>query len=108
MIFNLTRSALEKVHELMHRDGKQGYALRLGVKGGGCSGFSYVMDFDQPKPDDIVKVFDEVLVVVCDPKSIKYLNNIEIDYSKSLNDMGFKFNNPTAKRSCSCGTSFAL
>lgn len=84
------------------------YFLRVGVVGGGCSGLSYKLDFDNEiKPMD--QVFeDNGIKVVCDLKSFLYLVNTELDFSDGLNGKGFYFNNPNASRSCGCGESFAV
>jgi iron-sulfur cluster assembly protein len=84
------------------------YFLRVGVGGGGCSGLSYKLDFDNEiKPMD--QVFeDNGVKVVTDLKSFLYLVNTELDFSDGLNGKGFYFNNPNASRSCGCGESFAV
>ncbi len=84
------------------------YFLRVGVVGGGCSGLSYKLDFDnETKPMD--QVFeDNGVKVVTDLKSFLYLVNTELDFSDGLNGKGFHFNNPNASRSCGCGDSFAV
>ena len=83
-------------------------ALRVGVKGGGCSGFSYTLGFD----DQIAEV-DQVteldgIRIVCDPKSFLYLNGTQIDFEDNLMGRGFKFGNPNATKSCGCGESFSV
>lgn len=89
-------------------DNDPSYFLRVGVVGGGCSGLSYKMDFDnETKPMD--QVFeDKGIKLVCDLKSFLYLVNTELDFSDGLNGKGFFFNNPNASRSCGCGESFAV
>jgi len=86
--------------------------LRVGVKGGGCSGFSYTLGFDDTKneTDQIsIKEWDpEDIEVVCDPKSFLYLNNTIIDYDDNLMGRGFTFVNPNASKSCGCGESFSV
>ena len=84
------------------------YFLRVGVVGGGCSGLSYKMDFDnEVKPMD--QVFeDKGIKIVTDLKSFLYLVNTELEFSDGLNGKGFYFNNPNASRSCGCGESFAV
>ncbi len=84
------------------------YFLRVSVVGGGCSGLSYKMDFDnEQKPMD--QVFeDKGIKIVCDLKSFLYLVNTELEFSDGLNGKGFYFNNPNASRSCGCGESFAV
>ena len=82
--------------------------VRVGVAGGGCSGLSYVLDFDSTqKPDD--KVFeDKGVKIVCDKKSFLYLIGTQLEFSDGLNGKGFVFNNPNATRTCGCGESFAV
>jgi iron-sulfur cluster assembly protein len=83
-------------------------ALRVGVKGGGCSGFSYTLGFDdQVSETDQVYEIDGVRVV-CDPKSFLYLNGTQIDFEDNLMGRGFKFGNPNAAKSCGCGESFSV
>lgn len=103
--------AKAKVIKLMEEAGIAGddsYFLRVGVVGGGCSGLSYKLDFDnEVKPMD--QVFeDNGVKVVTDLKSFLYLVNTELDFSDGLNGKGFFFNNPNASRSCGCGESFAV
>jgi len=82
------------------------YALRVGVKGGGCSGFSYILGFDVQKEKD--EVFEIAgLKVVMEKAHAIYLLGMEIDWVDGLNNRGFSFNNPNAKETCGCGTSFS-
>ena len=82
--------------------------LRLGVRGGGCSGLSYVIDFvEDSTPKDQMFEYGELRVVV-DPKSAKLLNETVLDYESNLLNGGFKFKNPRARKSCSCGESFTI
>jgi iron-sulfur cluster assembly protein len=103
--------AKEKVEKLMqeaHIEGQPDFFLRVSVVGGGCSGLSYKMDFDnQSKPAD--QVFeDKGVKIVTDLKSFLYLVNTTLDFTDGLNGKGFHFNNPNAARSCACGESFAV
>ncbi len=83
-------------------------ALRVGVKGGGCSGFSYTLGFDdQLAETDQIYEIDGVRVV-CDPKSFLYLNGTQIDFEDNLMGRGFKFGNPNAAKTCGCGESFSV
>ncbi len=83
-------------------------ALRVGVKGGGCSGFSYTLGFDdQVSETDQIYEIDGVRVV-CDPKSFLYLNGTQIDFEDNLMGRGFKFGNPNASKTCGCGESFSV
>ena len=82
--------------------------LRVGVKGGGCSGFSYFLKFDSKISElDRTIEYDKVKLII-DNKSYLYLMGTEIDYVDGLNSAGFKFNNPNAKRTCGCGESFSV
>lgn len=107
----ITEKAKIKVGQLMADAGvaaDPSYFLRVGVVGGGCSGLSYKMDFDnEVKPMD--QVFeDKGIKIVTDLKSFLYLVNTELEFSDGLNGKGFYFNNPNASRSCGCGESFAV
>ncbi len=81
--------------------------LRLGVKGGGCSGFQYQLAFDQQRDSDIV-FEDDGLKLLVDPKHLAYVDGSEVDYVESLQGAGFEINNPNAVASCGCGTSFQI
>jgi iron-sulfur cluster assembly protein len=84
------------------------HGLRLGVKGGGCSGLSYVLGFDE-KPGEKDKVFmAQGVTVFVDPKSLFYLSGTVLDFSDGLNGKGFVFNNPQASKTCGCGSSFGV
>ena len=83
-----------------------GHGLRVGVKGGGCSGFSYVMGFDVQKEDDQIFEVGGMSVLMKKAHAI-YLLGMEIDFLEGLNNRGFTFNNPNAKETCGCGTSFS-
>lgn len=106
---SLTPRAVERVRQVRCKEGfSDAHALRVSVVGGGCSGFSYQLDFDEaPAPDDRVYDFDGVCVVV-DPTSAQYLEGIEIDYVTGLHGGGFKFANPKATQTCGCGSSFTV
>jgi iron-sulfur cluster assembly protein len=107
----ISDKAKEKVIHLMQEAGVENepnYFLRVGVLGGGCSGLSYKLDFDnEVKPMD--QVFeDKGIKIVTDLKSFLYLVNTELEFSDGLNGKGFFFSNPNASRSCGCGDSFAV
>jgi len=102
----LTDKAMNQIKRLIAKDGRPEVFLRLGVKGGGCSGLEYVMKLDTVhKSIDLQQEFDGVLVV-CDAKSAVYLRGSTFDYTGNLIGGGFKFDNPNAGKSCGCGTSF--
>jgi len=107
----ITEKALNHVIGLMLEEGvtPDTHNLRVGVKGGGCSGLSYVMDFDDhiDSTDEVVEV-DGGLKILIDRKSMLYLFGTELEYSDGLNGKGFQFVNPNASRTCGCGESFAL
>lgn len=105
----MTDAALEEVLRLRSRKGED-LLLRVGIKGGGCSGLSYTMDFEQADkitPRDETFDYEGGFRVVVDKKSLLFLYGLTLDYSDDLLEGGFKFNNPNAERSCSCGTSFS-
>lgn len=81
--------------------------LRVGVKGGGCSGFSYLLDLTETQRDNDEEFEVEGLRVVCDPKSYLYLNGTSIDFKDEVMGRGFVFNNPNATSTCGCGSSFS-
>jgi iron-sulfur cluster assembly protein len=103
---HVTPKAVRKIREAFAREGVSG-GLRLGVLGGGCSGLSYQFKFaPEPRPRDYIFEFDDVKVFV-DPKSMLFLDGMTLDWSDSLMESGFVFQNPHAKKSCGCGTSFS-
>jgi len=103
----LTEGALTQLKRIMNEQ-KVGedYGLRIGVKGGGCSGFSYILGFDVQKEKD--QVFElEGMKVFIEKSHSMYLIGMEVDWVNGLNNRGFTFNNPNATSSCGCGTSFS-
>ena len=108
-IVTITPRAAEEIRKIkVENTIPESHALRLGVKGGGCSGMSYVLAFDEnPKERDTVYQF-EGLVVYVDPKSQFYLSGTTLDFSDGLSGRGFVFNNPNAARTCGCGHSFGV
>ena len=107
---DVTEIAIEKIVGLMMEGGitPDTHNLRVGVSGGGCSGLSYAMDFDDNVTDMDEVVDLNVLRVIIDKKSLLYLYGTELDYSDGLNGRGFNWINPQASRTCGCGESFAL
>lgn len=105
-MITVTPKAVDKIRDAFKKQGVTG-GLRLGVLGGGCSGLSYQFKFDpKPRPTDTVMQFDDVSVFI-DPKSIVFLDGMTLDWKDSLIQSGFVFENPHAKKSCGCGTSFS-
>ena len=103
----LTDTATAKVAELIAQEGDENLALRVAVRPGGCSGFSYEMFFDSEVAEDDVKLeFGQVKVLV-DPASSKLLSGASLDYKDGLQGAGFHINNPNAQRTCGCGQSFS-
>ena len=97
---------IKTIAEQQKLDAEKVY-LRLGVKGGGCSGFSYVLDLTE-KQDEGDEMFEQHgIKVVCDPKSYLYLNGTTVDFKDEVMGRGFVFNNPNATSSCGCGSSFS-
>ena len=108
-MITVTEKAKNKVEELVKETGLDGsYFLRVSVKGGGCSGLTYNMDFDnEEKPGD--QFFeDKGIRIALDMKSFLYLAGTELDFSDGLNGKGFNFHNPNATRTCGCGESFSV
>ncbi len=108
-MIGITERAVKEVRRIIDEQSlPEGTVLRVGVKGGGCSGFSYSLGFDDKihETDQISEL--ENVRVVCDPKSFLYLNNTEIDFEESLMGRGFKFGNPNASKTCGCGESFSV
>lgn len=102
----LTRPAADAVRDVMAKKNLQGYALRLFISGGGCSGYQYGLAFDNNiRTEDLVIENDGIKLVV-DEVSIQYLNGATVDYVDGLTSSGFKIINPYAATSCSCGQSF--
>jgi len=103
-----TDKAMEMISSaLAETDGEDGDYLRVGVKGGGCSGFQYSLNFTDEVDDEDQLVMVNGVKVVTDAFSASYLKGTELDYVETLQGAGFKFSNPNAKRTCGCGSSFS-
>ncbi len=106
-VVTLTPGAVDKVRQLLDTEDDPALSLRMAVRAGGCSGFSYEMYFDSEiDPNDTVEDFGEVGVVV-DNQSVKLLRGSVLDYKDGLMEAGFAINNPNVSRSCGCGNSFS-
>jgi len=101
-----TPKAIEMVKDAMARENLQGYGIRVGVVGGGCSGFQYSMDFENETKDGDQVVDTGDVRIYLDPMSSMYLQGVTVDYVVGLQGAGFKFINPNAKNTCGCGQSF--
>ena len=106
-LISVTPTAADKIKALLGKDNHLEYGLRLAVKGGGCSGFTYRLAFEEKgNEDDMVLQSNDVRLYV-DPKSVLYLTGASIDYVDGLMGAGFKISNPNAVSSCGCGESFS-
>lgn len=108
-MITVTPVAIEEVKRLIAKEQKPNLTLRLGVKGGGCSGMTYVLGIEDATPKQNDQVFQQDgLNVLIDAKSHLYLDGITVDFKSGLMGGGFEFQNPNAKKSCGCGTSFSV
>ena len=106
-MITLTESAVRMVRRIMEKEGRGEALLRVGVQGGGCSGYSYHMEFEAAPRDSDRRFSFHGLDVLVDPRSLELLNGIVLDYREGINS-GFQWNNPNATKSCSCGESFSV
>jgi iron-sulfur cluster assembly protein len=108
-MITVTENAKERALNLMREEHRpEGTFIRVGVAGGGCSGLSYVLDFDNQMRENDQVFEDKGIRIVTDKKSFLYLVGTELDYTGGLNGKGFVFNNPNASRTCGCGESFSV
>ena len=106
-MITVTDGAAEKVGILLNQQGNDGHGLRIGVMGGGCSGFQYKLDFEE-KEGEMDQVFEiNGVKIFIDMKSSLYLNGVTLDYHDGLMGAGFKIENPNARTTCGCGESFS-
>jgi iron-sulfur cluster assembly accessory protein len=103
----MTDRAARRIGEILKSE-QDGAMLRLSVMGGGCSGFQYKFDVERERADDDVAVIHDGITMLVDPVSLQYLAGSEVDFVDDLIGASFKVNNPKAKASCGCGTSFSL
>jgi iron-sulfur cluster assembly accessory protein len=103
----LTPKAVEMVKSAMAQEGIADHGIRVGVVGGGCSGFQYSMDFEKTGAEGDMTFEQEGIKFFVDPMSSMYLQGVTIDYVQGLQGAGFKFENPNAKQTCGCGQSFS-
>lgn len=109
MAIILTERAAQEVQTLITQEKlPEGTYLRLGVKGGGCSGFSYALDLTETKSESDEEFDIHGIKVICDTKSYLYLNGTTLDFKDEIMGRGFTFSNPNASHSCGCGSSFSV
>lgn len=106
-MITVTDNAAVKVKDLIAQEGEESLMLRVAVRPGGCSGFSYEMFFDTERDDEDVTVDQDGVTVVVDPSSAQLLTGATLDYKDGLTDAGFAITNPNAERTCGCGQSFS-
>lgn len=104
----LSAKAIKEIKYLLGlKELGEGYGVRVGVRGGGCSGFSYELKFGKKHDSDVV-MEQEGVNIFTDPKSVLYINGTTLDYTDGLQGKGFSFENPNATQTCGCGESFAV
>jgi len=104
----LTDAAAAKVKKLVEEEGNPDLKLRVVVQGGGCSGFQYGFEFDENVADDDVQIENDGTIMLIDSMSLQYLAGAEVDYLEGLEGARFVINNPNAKSTCGCGSSFSI
>lgn len=106
-VVNATQSALDELRRLKQLESNNTEGVRLSLLAGGCSGLSYNLEFDNAKENDLITDYGDIKIFV-DPKSALYIYGVHLNYQGGLNAKGFTFENPNAKKSCGCGTSFSV
>lgn len=104
---NITDAAAKKIKELLKNEKKEGFALRIEIVSGGCSGFSYALDFDNSKKEGDREIKNNGIKIYVDKESFELLKGCEVDFIDSLHGSGFKIENPNAQSTCGCGDSFS-
>ncbi len=105
----VTEKAAQEIQKIKAQNNiPETHGLRVGVKGGGCSGFSYVLGFDAGAHEGDIVLESQGVTIFVDPKSLGHISGTELDFADGLNGRGFVFNNPHATRTCGCGSSFAV
>ena len=108
-MITITERAVKEVKRIVDEQNlPEGTVLRVGVKGGGCSGFSYTLGFDDQTSEIDQITEQDGVKIACDPKSFLYLSGTQVDFEESLMGRGFKFGNPNASNTCGCGESFSV
>lgn len=106
-LVNITTSALKELKRLASEQPEDNNLFRIGVKGGGCSGLTYIIDFGKEDAQDLVFDYDGLKVIVNQAHAL-YLQGVVLEFEVGLNNRGFSFSNPNAKETCGCGTSFSV
>ncbi len=107
MAITLTENAVKHVRNFMSKRGK-GIGLRIGVRTSGCSGMAYKLEFADEACDDDIRFTSSGVTILVDPKSLPYIDGMELDYTREGLNEGFRFNNPNVKDECGCGESFSV
>lgn len=107
-MITVTDAAIQAVLDIQKKENNPNVGLRLSVVGGGCAGFSYNLDLEENKKEGDWVLEKDGATIYVDPKSLKLLDGMELDYFATMSQRGFRFNNPNAKSTCGCGTSFAI
>jgi len=109
MELTLSEKAADEIKTIIEQQelDAENVRLRVGVKGGGCSGFSYLLDLTENQKDTDEELEQHGIKIICDPKSLLYLGGVTIDFKDELMGRGFVFNNPNATATCGCGSSFS-
>ncbi len=105
-MLTLSETAHKEIKQIMENQELKGGFLRMGVKGGGCSGFNYLLDITSEKDDEDEMFEQDGITIICDSKSYLYLKGITVDFRDEVMGRGFVFNNPNATSTCGCGSSF--
>lgn len=103
----LTENAVNEIKRILNDENNPGKYLRIGVKGGGCSGMSYLLGFEEKMEKDEIYEIEGIYCII-NPAHLIYLNNMEVNWEGGLNARGFTFNNPNASKTCGCGSSFGI
>jgi len=106
-LIELSPSALSELRRLAAEQADANKLVRIGVKGGGCSGMTYILDHQESQPNDLILDYDGLQIAVAPAHAI-YLEGVKLDFGTGLNNRGFIFENPNASETCGCGTSFAV
>lgn len=106
-LIELSPSALRELRQLAANQAAPGKLVRIGVKGGGCSGMTYILDYQEAQDNDLILDFDGFQIAVAPAHAI-YLEGVKLDFGTGLDNRGFIFENPNASETCGCGTSFAV